>query len=169
MEIQSMASYNRTNAVAYARKWALSRNQKYIEYENDCTNFVSQVMLAGGWTMVGDKSIGSRKSDSVWWYDKSAWYFKASYTWGGAQNFYNFLNKSKRGMLVGNSNKLQLGDLIQIKKTSGHIYHTMVVTGKDYQGDLLLSYHTSDHLDEPLSAVAKRAGGYANLVYWQIK
>ncbi|WRY49101.1 amidase domain-containing protein [Anaerostipes sp. PC18] len=32
----------------YALKWANSRNKKYKKHRNDCTNFVSQCVNAGG-------------------------------------------------------------------------------------------------------------------------
>ncbi|GAJ60454.1 hypothetical protein B23_3699 [Geobacillus thermoleovorans B23] len=35
-------------AVEYARKWALSYNPEYKKYDNDCTNFVSQILYAAG-------------------------------------------------------------------------------------------------------------------------
>ena len=37
--------YDRNKAIRYAKKWAYSRNKKYLDFENiggDCTNFVSQ-------------------------------------------------------------------------------------------------------------------------------
>ena len=43
--------YDRDAAVAYARRWALSRNPLYYDFEDiggDCTNFASQYIFAGG-------------------------------------------------------------------------------------------------------------------------
>lgn len=43
--------YDRNKAVAYAHKYAYSRNPNYYNFDNiggDCTNFVSQVLAAGG-------------------------------------------------------------------------------------------------------------------------
>lgn len=43
-------SYKRNLAVAYAKKWALSRNPKYYNFDpvgGDCTNFISQCLYAG--------------------------------------------------------------------------------------------------------------------------
>ncbi len=37
--------YNREAAVAYAKRWEMSRNTKYYDFNNiggDCTNFASQ-------------------------------------------------------------------------------------------------------------------------------
>ena len=43
--------YNREAALEYAKEWAFSRNPQFYDFENiggDCTNFASQVLLAGG-------------------------------------------------------------------------------------------------------------------------
>ena len=42
--------YNRASAVAYARRWALSRNPLFTNFAGrggDCTNFISQCVYAG--------------------------------------------------------------------------------------------------------------------------
>ena len=46
--------YDRDAAVAYARRWALSRNPLYYDFEDiggDCTNFASQCLFAGAGVM----------------------------------------------------------------------------------------------------------------------
>lgn len=40
--------YDREAAVAYADQWAQKRNPEYANLESNCTNFVSQVLVAGG-------------------------------------------------------------------------------------------------------------------------
>ena len=52
--------FDREAAAAYARKWATGTNPNYPRFDNDCTNFVSQVMLAGGWPMLGDHKFSNR-------------------------------------------------------------------------------------------------------------
>lgn len=159
-------AFNRKAAVEYARKWALSTNPKYLRFDNDCTSFVSQAMLAGGWSMVGERSFSERKKDTAWWYG-GAWFTRASYTWGGAHNFSKFLKVSKRGVQVHRTTSLGLGDVVQIMNGSKHVYHTMIVTKKT-SDDLLLSYHTTDHLDEPLSAIRSRLSSGHQFIYWRI-
>ena len=44
-------AYSRSDAVAYAHRWAFSRNPKFMNYDRfggDCTNFISQCIHAGG-------------------------------------------------------------------------------------------------------------------------
>lgn len=151
--------FSGSKAASYARTWATSRNPDYVDFENDCTNFASQAMNAGGWPMRtgGVQDIcDKRKDNDVWWYLKHGcdpgWlrsYVNASHTWGGAENFFQFVIASGRGTPAAEVRNLSEGDVLQIDyHASGHRGHTMVVTGKS-NTNLYLSYHSSDHLDEP--------------------
>ena len=49
-----LLSYDREAAVAYARRFALSRNPAYYDFSDlggDCTNFASQCIYAGAGIM----------------------------------------------------------------------------------------------------------------------
>jgi len=143
--------YSASTAVAYAKKWATSTNPAYPRDGNDCTNFISQAVFAGGWTMAGG-SCDDRKDDSAWWYgDSQCWYpgVHRSYTWGGAQNFFNFTDSTGRAKSAARISDLDLGDVLQVAH-DGHVGHTTMVTGKTDDNNLLLSYHTSDTLDLPV-------------------
>jgi len=160
-------------AGTYARTWALSTNSAYGRFGNDCTNFVSQAMDAGGWThLAGSGYCADRKKDSVWWFTRGGCRYTAcpwgwcptirtidaSHTWGGAHNFYNFVKTTGRGTGAAHVMNLGEGDVLQMDFSGGgHIGHTMVVTGKTAT-NLFLSYHTSDHLDEPFYPDGKNAG-----------
>ncbi|MDD5319216.1 MAG: DUF4157 domain-containing protein [Methylococcales bacterium] len=148
--------FSGSTAAAYAKKWATSTNEAYGRFGNDCTNFASQAMEAGEWAMiVGSGYCAVRTKDSVWWFKKDGCDRKwpipnvhASHTWGGAQNFYNFVKASGRGTTAKVAD-LNVGDVLQMDFSGGgHIGHTMVVTKKT-KTNLFFSYHTSDHLDEP--------------------
>ena len=167
--------YNRAKAVAYARRWASSPNPAYDEADNDCTNFVSQALLAGGWTQVSRTSDDSdRQEKTVWWYgQRSGWYrgINSSWTWANAQFFHDFLKLSGRGKQVSDPMKLRPGDVVQIKDSS-RVHHTMIVSqvvpaSGSSPGDLKLCYHTSNELDILLSEVQRRAAG-ETFIYWQI-
>jgi hypothetical protein len=164
--------YSGSAAASYARTWALSTNPTYPRMGNDCTNFVSQAMLAGGWTMlVGAGYCSDRKKDSVWWYRRngcSYWWrpnVHASYTWGGAQNFYQFTKGSGRGTAAARVSDLDIGDVLQMAFSGTHIGHTMIVTNKK-GGNLYLSYHTSDHLDEPFWGSGGILSRYPHVNYY---
>lgn len=67
--------YDVVKAVEYAREYAFERNVEYGQFEENCTNFVSQCLVAGGISMKGDGGISEKKrwniSDT-----KQAWYSK---------------------------------------------------------------------------------------------
>ncbi len=152
---QTLQMYSGSAAATYAKTWALSTNPSYPRMANDCTNFVSQAMIAGGWTQrIGSSYCSDRKKNSVWWYRRngcSYWWrsnVHASHTWGGAENFYQFTRSSGRGTVATHIHNLDIGDVLQMAFSGTHVGHTMIATGKR-NGNLYFSYHTSDHLDEP--------------------
>lgn len=150
-------------AAAYAHKWATGRNPSYVSFDDDCTNFASQAMEAGGWTqIVGADICDDRKKDSVWWFKKGGctriWPLSdvdASFTWGGAENFRRFIGSSGRATAAAKITDLDVGDVLQRDHGDGTIHHTMVVTQKGTDTDdkgtsivqIWLSYHTNDTLD----------------------
>lgn len=101
------------------------RNPKYRTCAHHCTNFVSQVLEAGGWRYV----YGIRTLNDVWYANYAGVY---SYTSGGAGNFYKFARiATSRGKYVGNVYNLPFGGVLQYKnKGSSAMNHTMAVTSK---------------------------------------
>ncbi len=143
--------YDRAAAVEYARKWALSRNPKYYNYDplgGDCTNFASQCVLAGGGVMNHTPTFG--------WYYNSA--NDHSPSWTGVEYLYNFLTRKAGGPgpvahEVGIAD-VQPGDISQFAGTSARFSHTQVVVEAGKRGgleDILVCTHTYDSLDRPLS------------------
>jgi hypothetical protein len=63
-------TYNRKAAVTYAQKYScngkLCRNGAYNAYENDCTNFVSQALRAGGMPLVTTTNLPWVKNYPAW-------------------------------------------------------------------------------------------------------
>lgn len=166
------ASYNRYNAEKYAEKYAKNPNPAYRTFDLDCTNFVSQALLAGGWTEVGKYAYWS---DDAWYYDGGSrpWY---SNSWAVADSLYRFLDRHPgraTKLSVGHpySTRFQAGDIIQIDyDRNGRWDHSMIVTGVRLgdADDLLMSYHTSNTLDKSLISI-QQAYPNANFVGWSIK
>lgn len=145
--------YNRNRAVEYARKWALSRNPLFFDFTGgggNCTNFVSQCLLAGSLTMNPIETFG--------------WYYvdvnNRSPSWTGVREFYEFVcglgDFSPKTERVGpfceevEREKVEMGDVVQLANIRGQFYHSLFVSGfRD--GEILVSAQSNDALDRPLS------------------
>ena len=141
-----MSYYNRLDAIAYAKKWALRRNDKYFNFDSiggDCTNYVSQCLYAG---------IG------VMNYQKYGWYYNngndKAPAWTGVEHLYKFLinNKSDgpKGIDISIST-LNIGDIIQLS-FDGVIYgHTLIITElSDRVEEIKVCAHTIDSYNRKL-------------------
>ncbi|MFD5691853.1 amidase domain-containing protein [Streptomyces rubiginosohelvolus] len=145
------ASYNYSKMVSYANKYWKKHNSAYRTYGNDCTNFISQAVHAGGWGPKGGALI-QRKSNKYWFYGPAK--PLTSYTWAGAENWYWFAKKhSKRTKPLDNVWKMASADVLQADfDRNGKIDHTMIVT-KKYKGTPYLTYHTTDTHNKSLKKI----------------
>lgn len=131
--------YNRNKAIEYAKKWALSRNPKYFDFHGiggDCTNFASQCIYAGAGVMNHTKDYG-------WYYISPS---NRSAAWSGVQYLYRFLTTNESVGPVGRNSELselKLGDVIFLSNGQ-RLYHTLVVSGFDSDGEILICAHTVD-------------------------
>lgn len=150
--------YDRLGAVDYAKTWALKRNPKFIDYSDmggDCTNYISQCVNAGNINM--DK-IGSNIMQQWYWYSDK----ERTPSWTGAEFFYQyFINNNKESTsrfgvfaMATDYSNLDLGDVVQLVENN-KAYHTMIVTDVIYYEDVLIDFlvsqHSYDLLDFPLS------------------
>ncbi len=163
-----MGRFNRAAAIKYASQYAITPNNCFPPYPNDCTSFVSQCMLAGGWPMLGG-SVFDRTDDTVWWWGKSL-LTNASYTWGGAHNFSRFVALSGRGKICTRA-ELVSGDVVQISK-SQHVFHSMVVTAiacSEGGDGPHMSYHTTNTSNKYLGVIeALYSGEEYTFLYWKV-
>jgi len=108
---QSTAGYDYNKMVAYANKYWKNYSDDWRRYDNDCTNFISQAMWAGGWKATAG-SIISRKDNRLWFYGSTK--IATSYTWAGAENWYWFASKhSKRTRTMPRVWDLAYADVFQ--------------------------------------------------------
>lgn len=169
-------AYNSSAAVNYADSHCLSYNASYCIFSSDCTNFVSQVMLAGGLKKNNDWYYNGRLSYSLTWAvaDDLKWYVKeclgaeklspgwSRYGSPGPYFTYAYYNSST-GQFVNNSNNiLNTGDVVIFydwgDRTPGKMDHASYCVGTGTSSDNtgygdLIDQHTSDryrtiwHLD----------------------
>lgn len=152
---------DRQTAVQYARTFALNYNPAYERFGNDCTNFVSQVMRAGGWPDVGRP--GPDGPDKWFQYNR----FSNSRTWTIAHEFLYFgLVYSKRLRNYAGETP-QIADVIfadwENGVKDGHYDHVMVIT-ENAPGNvggwskIKVTYHTANQDNIPMSIVYQKAG-----------
>lgn len=140
-------TYDRAKAVAYAERWALSRNPRFYDFENiggDCTNFASQCIYAGAGVMNWTPVTG--------WYYVSA--SRRTASWTGVEYLYRFLVTNGGAgpyARVVSREEIQPGDIVQLGREDGQFYHSPVVLGVR-GGEIYVAAHTYDALWRPLSS-----------------
>ncbi|MGN1400436.1 MAG: amidase domain-containing protein [Bacillus sp. (in: firmicutes)] len=131
--------YDRLEAVKYADTWWNEYNPAYRSFENDCTNYISQCLHAGGGPM-----RGAPNRSSGWWYSGNSW----SYSWTVAHALQLYLQNSTvglRGREVSSPYELEIGDIICYDfEGDGRFNHNTIITAKDYYGNPLVNAHTTD-------------------------
>lgn len=152
--------YDRNRAVEYARRWALDRNPLFFDFTGrggNCTNFVSQAVLAGSCTMNYTPDFG--------------WYYVSpedrAPAWSGVEYFYDFMTgapafASQNGGIGPFAKEVareeaELGDVVQLVNRSGDWYHTLIISGFDGE-EILVCAQSDDALDRPLSTYTNAAG-----------
>ena len=161
-------TYNRTAAANYAVTYAYTSNSaSYRTYGNDCTNFISQCLKAGGWTDAG--GLLSRTANTSWFY--GSFESTTSYTWAGAHNHYFFHKESARSTAGTNVYVMSLGDVMHVDFSGdGHIDHTVIVSKEDAAtGNDFVSYHTTNVLNKPVSQFISDCGATAKFYVWRVK
>lgn len=160
-------TYNREAAKEYAQIYAeLPNTREYPIYkENDCTNFVCQVLIAGGMNMRGadytkfsewfcyTKDSSALKKCSLTW--RSARYFRLY--WGTDNNVGNNMAKEYREFTVEEAIEkfdelyeyIMIGDIIQYADSNKIPYHSQVVTSKEFnivtdKHDIFIAQHSAN-------------------------
>lgn len=171
---ESTLAYNRTNAINYATTWWNGQNSSYPDFgSNDCTNFISQAMKAGGFSMYGTGDGCRDENTQTEWYVKSKnppiWCLGSNRKWEWStawsvvydfRRYFTYHNNyaSALGWTTSASTAKSLlapGDIVQLQMLSGGTwvsYHNMLVTVEN-NSDLLMTYHSTDTLNKRLSLI----------------
>lgn len=142
--------YNRTEAIAYAKKWAYARNPNYYNFDKvggDCTSFVSQCIYAGSKVMNYQKDIG-------WYYINGN---NKSPSWSGVEYLYQFL-KNNKGVgpqaIETIPSKIEIGDIAQLSfdgKQFGHTLMIVEIENKFSLNGIKIASHTFDSFGKAIS------------------
>ncbi|WP_297425144.1 amidase domain-containing protein [Clostridium sp.] len=125
-------------ACTYAETFALKPNPDYKSFEGiggDCTNFMSQILHAGGF-----------KQDRTW----------KPYTnpWIRVEELYVYLTSRNLGIKLPNDSYLDKGCIIQFYTPSiGRYFHNGFITYKLQNNDCLYCCHSYNKLNYPLSEI----------------
>lgn len=154
--------YDYNAMISYAEKWWNDRNLlAYPVYDDDCTNFISQCLVTGGWLTEGSWPDDPRDDNSYWYC--YGFFYNTSYTWAGAENFFVYATQdSKRTTVLDNAYDLTPSDILQynFSHAPNDIQHTQICTG--WNESPLMTQHTDDYADRPLSEIlADPANGSA--------
>lgn len=143
-------SYNRSLAIAYAQKWALSRNPRYYNFDvvgGDCTSFISQCLFAGS-------NVMNYNYENGWFYNNG---YDKSPSWSGVEFLYKFLINNRtygpRGILAQQKDLIP-GDIAQISFSGTKFEHSLFILDIKNPNDLstfLIAAHTNDVLGKKIS------------------
>ena len=142
--------YDRDKVIEYAKKWALSRNPKYYNFDNvggDCTSFVSQCIFAGANVMNYTKDIG-------WYYINGN---NKSPSWSGVDFLYKFLINNKSVGPYGKEakiNEIKIGDIAQLSFDGDKFEHTLVIVNIENEftlSKIKIASHTFDSFNKAIS------------------
>ena len=162
-----MNPYRRDRAVTYARRWALDRNPLFTDFSGiggNCTNFVSQCVLAGSCVMNYTPDFG-------WYYVSPE---ERAPAWSGVDYFYDFLTgapmfEARNGGIGPYAVEIPreaigIGDVIQIAAEGDEWSHSMLVSRVREDGEILVCAHSVDSLDRPLSTYEYEAIRYLHVL-----
>jgi hypothetical protein len=158
-EISDMKNinYNREKAREYALKWATSSNKEYYNFINDggdCTNFVSQVLRAGGLDFVGSKANAT--SIKSWFYYSSNLPNRSS-TWTAANPFNLHFGKEYKRAYDYREYKIEdalknwdniyssiyIGDIVQYSRPNNIAFHSQAITDVLDKNTIYFSQHSN--------------------------
>jgi hypothetical protein len=146
--------FDPVRAVEYARRWALDRNPLFIDFTGiggNCTNFVSQAILAGSCVMNPTPDFG-------WYYFSEE---DRAPAWSSVEAFYSFMTGAPDFASVNGGIgpfasviprfRAVPGDVAQYADSAGDWYHTVIITAVE-NGEIYVLAQTDDALDRPLSS-----------------
>lgn len=154
----------------YALAWAKSSlNPVYGDAGNNCTNFVSQAIQAGGWKPFHDGGYLDRASLKTWTYNMSGPY-SFSYTWSRASYNERFLRLTAGKRNLTNIWNATVGDILYTDwdpnlKAGGTIDHAMIVTDR-VSGQPYISQQSPWRKNIPLKVTISNAVSQGRVVVW---
>lgn len=161
------AGYSDSAAISYAKKYGEKYNGEYKKHQKDCTNFVSQCVIAGGKSMKKPATIpegltkyttywyshrrvvGNNEVHNVWDESTSFVTVEDSYTYWKGKGVVSSFYSNKDSL----QNGVALGDVVQLKNGTGKWYHSIIITGGS-KGARLYCGHTKNRTNYPVANIS---------------
>ncbi|MDO5518698.1 MAG: amidase domain-containing protein [Clostridium sp.] len=132
------SEFNIKNACSYAERFALVPNPDYINYDKsggDCTNFVSQILHAGG---ISYSKLWKPYTNS----------------WLRVGELYNYIISNKLGVKLPDNSPFQKGCMIQFfTPKKGYYFHSGFITHVLPFNEAFYCCHSYNKLNYPLSEI----------------
>ena len=154
MSNSNIIPFDRKSAIEYAHRWALDRNPNFYNFEDiggDCTNYISQILHAGGCRM-------DRSSVIYGWYYNNA--NDKSPSWTGVEQLYDYLIREKDYGVIAEEidlSAIEAGDIAQISFNGKSFQHTPFIVsvkrspdGEVFFDQIKICAHSFDSENRPL-------------------
>ncbi|MEU9186680.1 amidase domain-containing protein [Streptomyces sp. NPDC048484] len=143
-------TYNYQAMASYTEKYWKNYNTAYRKYNavgGDCTNYLSQGLLAGGWKQIS--TVTPEEYDT--------WYYASNGTadaWIGVDEWSWFTQTAKRTTPLANVYQMDIGDVLQIDfNRDGSKDHSMMTTYRSASGVPYLTYHDVDTYRRSIASI----------------
>lgn len=143
-------AYDYKAMATYTEKYWKNYNPAYRKYNSlggDCTNYLSQGLLAGGWKQIS--TVTPEEYDT--------WYYGANGTadaWIGVNEWSWFTQTAKRTTALANVYQMDIGDVMQVDfDRDGSKDHSMMTTYRSASGVPYLTYHDADTYRRSVASV----------------
>lgn len=153
--------YDYSAMATYTERYWRNYNPAYRRYNaagGDCTNYLSQGLLAGGWKQIS--TVTPEEYDT--------WYYASNGTadaWIGVNEWSWFTQTAKRTTALANVYQMDIGDVLQVDfNADGDKDHSMMTTYRSPSGVPYLTYHDADTYRRSVASIIAsypRANYYA--------
>jgi len=149
--MSNILPYHRDAAIEYAHRWAFGRNPRYGDFSEmggDCSNFISQCLIAGG-------AVMNETRDTGWYYHSMD---SRAAGWSAVPYLYRFLTTNRGRGPFGHETALgeiEPGDIVQLKFAGHEDYsHSLLAVAAGTPPapwNILIAAHSFDCDDRPLN------------------
>ncbi len=167
--------YNPAAAVAYSYQYATTRNPDYANFQTNCTNYISQALVAGGKEM--DAPIAPKKDVRITYHDqKDQWFsayieteparwreFSVSTPFCRTPDFVRYWTRTRGMALNQYANNVsglrelyrqaEPGDIIVLYNPKGEIVHLCLLAVKK-ELRLLVNANTNDYYERNIMEIS---------------